>query len=91
MAGGLLGMGQNQLQQSMDGFGKVSSNEAQRNQSNDQLEAQYQAAEKSQQGMMAGTGAVIGLTAAGGMGAGMAALGPVGLGIAGGLLLAEIF
>lgn len=88
---GLTGIGRSKAEGAMSGFAKTSELEAQRNQTNDTLEANFEAAEQSQKGTLASTGAMVGLAAAGGMSAGLAALGPVGLGIAGGLLVASLF
>lgn len=89
---GLIGMGQALRNQSMAGMDRNSNSEAKRNQANSTLKANFKAAEKSQQGTLAGTGAAVGMMGASAAGmTGMAMLGPVGLGLAGGLVLAELF
>ena len=88
---GLIGMGQNKRNSALSGFAKAADLEANRNQTNQTLKANMNAAEQSQKSTMAGAGAAVGLAYAGTAATGMALAGPVGWGIAGGLLLASLF
>ena len=67
----------------MSGFGQVANLESQRNQANETLKANFQAAEKSQDATMMGSGAAIGMMAGGPVGA--------AIGAAGGYLLSQLF
>lgn len=86
MGFGLLGMGQQQQQTAMNGFGKVADLETRRNQANEQLERQYENAEQQQKGTMTASGALIGATYG-------SSLGPWGavIGAGVGYLASELF
>lgn len=83
MSYGLIGMGQKQMQDSLTGMGQVSQMEQERNQANDTLKAQADAAHKAQMGTMASSGAMMGFMAGGPVGA--------AVGLVGGALLGSLF
>lgn len=87
---GLIGMGQSKRDSALAGFSKVANMEADRKRANQTLKANSDAAEKSQQSTLAGTGAALGMMAAGGA-TGLAMATPIGLGVAGGLILSSLF
>jgi hypothetical protein len=97
MGFGLIGIGRNQADQAIQGFGEVSGLENARNESEKTMKAQQEQASTQMKGTMAGTGAMVGAMAGMGsaaMGAqlGMAA-GPVGAlaGAAAGYILGSLF
>lgn len=92
MGFGLIGIGRNQADQAIAGFGEVAGLENARNEAEKTMKHQQQQADTQMKGTLAGVGAGVGAMAASSMGmTGMAALGPVGLGVAGGMLLASLF
>jgi len=94
MGYGLIGMGQQQLQDSLSGLDAVTRKEQERNAQQESLDQQYKAAEQQQKTAMAGVGASLGMTAGMAYGASMgAAAGPVGAlaGAAAGYMLGEVF
>jgi len=92
MGFGLIGIGRNQADQAINGFGDVAKLETARDEAKKTMEAQKEVASSQMKGTMAGVGAMAGgMYAAGASMTGMAALGPVGLGIAGGMILSSLF
>ncbi|CAN8139584.1 Bacteriocin [uncultured Thiomicrorhabdus sp.] len=73
MGMGLIGIGQQKSNQAQKGFGEVASLENKRNQAEEQLKANYAAAESSQQATMMGAGASVGFMVGGPIGAGIGA------------------
>lgn len=92
MGFGLIGIGRNQADQAINGFGEVARLENAREQQKKSIETQQEVADQQFKGQMAAAGGMAGAMFASSAGmAGMSALGPVGLGIAGGMLLASLF
>lgn len=94
MSYGLIGLGQKQLQSSMNGLAQASRNEAERAMKEEALERDYEAAESAKKGQMVGTGAAVGAAAGASMGASYGAMaGPYGalIGAGIGLIASELF
>ncbi len=92
MGMGLIGIGQQQAGQAMQGFGDVAKMETARNEQQKSIDTQQEAASQQMKGTLAGVGGMAGaMYASGASMAGAAALGPVGLGIAGGMILSSLF
>lgn len=96
MAYGLVNAGNTKKNQALSGIGKTAQDENQRNIANDNIKQAESNQKKSNAGMGASTGAMIGANMASGMGLGAASIGlsalaSGGIGLAAGLLFSELF
>lgn len=96
MAYGLMNTGASKKNQALAGLNKTAQDENQRNIANENIEQAESAQKKSNAGMGASTGAVIGGQMASSMGLGAASIGASalasgGIGLVGALLLSELF
>jgi ElaB/YqjD/DUF883 family membrane-anchored ribosome-binding protein len=80
MGFGLIGIGRNQADQAIQGFGEVSKLETARNEAEKTMKAQQESADAQMKGSMAATGAMIGTMIMPGIGTAVGAVGGLVLG-----------